>query len=296
MLAEGLRRRGRIRKEIAILLFGSDLDGRVFSEHTSTVVLSRHGAGIVSANKLSPEQEIIIRCLDSNKEAVVRVVGQIGSQSDSYTYGVAFLEPDINFWNVEFPTLTESETQAGRLSLECSSCKSRLTLDHSDLESDVYAINGGVLRYCRHCGSSTLWKQALEVTEDNSISPEPERKPEPSLASIPVPIPVMPPAANPAARPVNRRKHVRAKVNLTACIRNAALDEDVVVCEDMSRGGLRFKSHKRYYETSMIEVAVPYSPDALSIFVSAQIIYVEELAEQKLFRCGVAYLKSSRNP
>src|SRR2546430_13608492 len=40
--------RSRIPKEIPILLIGSDLGGKVFSEHTSTILLSLHGAGVLS--------------------------------------------------------------------------------------------------------------------------------------------------------------------------------------------------------------------------------------------------------
>ncbi len=90
MPPEGLRCSGRIQREIAILLVGSDMEGKVFSEQTKTVVLSRHGAGIVSQRKLSAEQEMIIRRLDTDGEADVRVIGQIGAHEDSYTYGVVF--------------------------------------------------------------------------------------------------------------------------------------------------------------------------------------------------------------
>jgi hypothetical protein len=61
----------------------------------------------------------------------------------------------------------------------------------------------------------------------------------------------------------------------------------------MSRGGLRFKSRKRYFERSAIEVAVPYTPGTQSIFVHARIVFVQELPEEKLFRCGVQYLGSA---
>jgi len=37
------RRSGRVKKEIPILLIGSDADGWVFTEETHTVVLSLHG-------------------------------------------------------------------------------------------------------------------------------------------------------------------------------------------------------------------------------------------------------------
>ena len=95
----------------------------------------------------------------------------------------------------------------------------------------------------------------------------------------------------PAVRPENRRKDVRAKVNFSACIRHSGFQE-IVVCENVSRGGFCFKSRKRYAEKSMIQVAIPYSPGAPGIFVQAQIAHVQELPAEKLFRCGAAYVKS----
>ena len=56
MPSESVRRSSRIPKEINVLLVGSDTEGKVFSEPTKTVLLSRHGAGIVSRYKLSAEQ------------------------------------------------------------------------------------------------------------------------------------------------------------------------------------------------------------------------------------------------
>jgi len=260
------------------------MEGKVFSEETKTVVLSRHGAGIVSQYKLIPEQELIIRRLDTNKETEIRVVGQIGSQSGSFTYGLAFLDSSVNFWGVEFPSLTESERLARRALLECSSCKHREAVDHSDLEGDVFAINEGIVRFCKNCGSSTFWKKASGDFHDVAASPEPA--PEQQTLSSQMSAAV---AQKPVILPENRRKHIRTKVNYKACIRQPGQTLDVVVCEDMSRGGLRFKSRKRYFERSTIEVAVPYSPGAQSIFVHARIVFVQELPDEKLFRCGVAY-------
>jgi hypothetical protein len=99
---------------------------------------------------------------------------------------------------------------------------------------------------------------------------------------------------NPAAARVNRRKHPRVQVTYSACIRHPQRGDDIVTCEDMSKGGLRFKSHQQYYVRSFIEVAVPYQPGQPAIFVPAQIVFVEELPEQTLFRCGVQYLKSTK--
>lgn len=336
MPSDSRRRSGRIPKQLAIFLLGSDIDGRIFSEETKTVVLSRHGAGITSQYKLSPEQEIIIRGVDSGKEADARVVGQIGSQDNTYIYGVAFLDPALNFWGLDFGELTDAEKQASRALLECSSCQLRETVDHSDLEADVFAINRSAVRYCKRCGSSTVWKRAAEEAAA-SPTPVPARSLEtvPEIASAEAdPIPTAastaregppaksrstlepdrpaehapvalrgatlapsertPAAPTAVARPEDRRKHARTRVKFKACIRRPGMADDIVSCEDMSRGGLRFKSKKQYFATTMIEVAVPYSPGDQSIFVPGEIVYVHETPGEGMFHCGVAYIKSSR--
>jgi hypothetical protein len=60
----------------------------------------------------------------------------------------------------------------------------------------------------------------------------------------------------------------------------------------MSRGGLRFKSKRKYPAFIQIEVAAPYAIDSYNIFEGAQIVFVQELPEQQKYRYGVQYLKS----
>jgi predicted nucleic acid-binding Zn-ribbon protein len=296
MPPEGLRRSSRIPKEIGILLVGSDMDGKMFSEQSKTVVLSRHGAGIVSQYALSAEQELILRRLDTNKEAEIRVVGNLGAHGKSYTYGVAFLNPETDLWEIQFPSMTESEKEASRVLLQCSGCKAREMVQQSDLESDVYLVNEGIVRTCKSCGSSTFWRRPVDDAGDEPHPPEAapaeaEEKEEPVEARA-SPSPDAETAAQPAARMENRRKHVRTRVSFQACVRTFTFGDDIVLCEDMSRGGLRFKSRKEYVVNMEIEVAVPYSPGAHAIFVRAQIVWVEELKEERRFRCGVCYAKS----
>src|SRR5580704_16369278 len=146
------------------------MDGKGFSEMTKTVLLSRHGAGIISTYKLSAEQEIIVRYLDTNKEALVRVVGRIGSEGETYTYGVAFLDPGtVDFWGIDFAPISEKDKEARCVLLECGNCKERETVEHSDVESDVLIINEGIVRYCKQCGDSTLWRRASEVPEEQPV-------------------------------------------------------------------------------------------------------------------------------
>lgn len=302
MPPEGVRRSSRIPKEIAILLTGSDIEGKVFSETTKTVLLSRHGAGIVSRYKLSAEQELILRRLDTNKETEVRLVGQIGVEGEVYTYGVAFLDSTNNFWGIKFPTPSEEEQQSRVVLMECGSCQTRETVEQSDLESDVYRVNEGIVRYCKNCGSSTFWKRGseaedageapavVEMVQSRSVGWVDEE--EPSPASVVV---AAPPEPATAARRENRRKHVRTKVSFQACVRSFAHGDDIVNCEDVSRGGLCFKSRKPYVEKFKIEVAAPYTPGMQNFFTPAEIVHVEELKDQKKFRCGVAYLKGTKH-
>jgi len=316
-----MRITGRIPKEIPIVLIGSDLDGKVFSEPTNTVLLSLHGAGIVSHHKLSPEQELILRCPDRNAETAIRIVGQMGASNGVYTYGLAFVDPQLNFWTAEFPPLTPAEIEQGLVSLACSS------------EAVLLAANKSLLRFCKHCGFSTLWKPAAAVVaanpevipfSENPAAPSspvpaplsPSARPQsPSAYSSPFSAPVQPslqdlatsqsaayhepratvltlppPARGHDAPRVDRRKHPRAKVRYSALVRHPERGDDIVQCEDMSRGGLRFKSKKQYYERSLIEIAVPYVAGQTLIFAPAQIVSAVELPAEKLYRYGVAYL------
>jgi predicted nucleic acid-binding Zn-ribbon protein len=296
MPPEGVRRSSRIPKEIGILLVGSDMEGKMFSEQTKTVLLSRHGAGIVSQYALSAEQELILRRLDTNKEAEVRVVGNLGAHGKSYTYGVAFLNPETDLWGIQFSSMTDSEKEASRVLLQCSGCKAREMVQQSDLESDVYLVNEGIVRACRSCGSSTFWRRPIDDSGDEPLPLEAdpavaEEKEEPVEASTSA-LPEADTAAKPAARFENRRKHVRTKVSFQACVRSFTFGDDIVSCEDISRGGLRFKSRKEYVANTEIEVAAPYSPGAHAIFVRAQVVYVVELKQERRFRCGVCYAKS----
>jgi hypothetical protein len=105
----------------------------------------------------------------------------------------------------------------------------------------------------------------------------------------------MPPPDKPAFPRGNRRKHPRVRVTYSACVRHPDRGDDIVVCEDMSKGGLRFKSHKHYYAQSLIEVAVPYAHGQPAIFIPGLIVFVEELPEQRLYRYGVQYLKPTKS-
>lgn len=363
------RRSGRIAKELQIVLLGADTAGKVFAEETKTVVLSRHGAGIVSRNKFAPDEVLTLRLAGSSREAEVRLVGQIGGELDRYVYGVAFLDPDIEFWPMEFPPPEPLGPSPRRVTLSCSFCNARQTVEPDDIEEDVYSVNGNVLRYCESCGSSTPWTKTRGESIPAEVAPALVRdlpssaRLAPPLAATPAPEPpepirvsvnvgesavsepegassspaalssysataidtlattdvefnlTSPPAEAPASREtqsaaapddavssrpveasgkrVNRRKHMRVRVDFRACVRQGEWGDDIVECKNVSKGGLCFHSRRKYALDSVIEVAAPYSLGEPALFVRAKIRRSERLADGESFLYGVSYLPRS---
>jgi len=333
-MSVGMRRSGRIAKEIGIVLLGTDTAGRVFSEETRTVVLSRHGAGILSKYRLAPDEILTIRFQGGTAKVAVRLVGEMGHDMRGYTYGVAFVDPDLDFWELKFPPPPQWQS-GGNVALECSLCQARDTVDQTEVEADVYSLAGYILRFCPKCGTSTEWRQAGSETPMASPPPaalvptsipaptRPEVADEAVVPAAPsfysseapemiktaasgaarttpvqvatpeaLPREALPPAAAAVvARTVNRRRDVRTRVSFTACVRQESSGEDIVECDNISKGGLSFRSRKSYAVGSSIEVAVPYSPGAPAIFVAASIRHVETIASGTLFRYGAAYTR-----
>ena len=173
------RRSARIPIQIPVLLIGNDMLGKVFTEHTNTVNVNRHGLGVVSKFKIAPDQEMIVRRKDTNKEAPVRVVRSNGSKSHNQTYGLEFTGPDNNIWGVEFPPLTESEMESLLSLFECGRCKVRKAFDNSDDKLNACSGNKGVVQSCDQCGCETTWMRVLgghagasAAKEAESLAPE----------------------------------------------------------------------------------------------------------------------------
>jgi hypothetical protein len=402
------RRSGRIAKELDIVLLGTDTAGKVLSEETKTVVLSRHGAGVVSRYRFTPDELLTLRLPGSGKQAVARLVGQIGDEPGRYVYGLAFVEPDPDFWPMEFPPPESFEPASLCLTLECSLCQSHQNVQQHEIEEDVYSVNGNILRYCTSCGTSTPWRKAQDQGEPALAAPPLERsfkpsvpsfaassdatpvrfphaspanlprpnfnssprtaKPdfelpgpsfartfEPALAAARPPVGAAPALAAPASfsaasvtsdfasmaevetspatadasavlqapdpvtapparqvarpastskdapareldrngRPINKRRHVRIRVSFSACVRHPAHTDEIVECENVSKGGVCFHSLKQYPLDSLIELAAPFSPGETALFVSAKIKRIEALSGGKVFRYGVEYVNSS---
>jgi hypothetical protein len=326
-----VRRSGRVAKDIRIVLIGTDTSGRVFAEETQTVTLSRHGAGVISKHKLAPDGMLILRFLGGNSEASIRLVGQMGEDVRGYVYGVAFVDPNLDFWELKFPPPPKWHVDFDA-PLQCISCQALEIVDQSEIEADVYALAEFILRFCANCGMSTQWRRARQVSAagpakaatanlvppigpvasapeselsrselNRSHSPTPASSGRRRLAGIEIAVPEAPPAeplppvaTATVARTANRRRDVRTRVSFTACIRQDGVEE-IVECANVSKGGFSFRSRKTYLAGSSIHAALPYYPGTQPMFVSALIRHALVLPN-KNFHYGVMYAGITRTP
>src|SRR5258706_21444 len=92
-------------------------------------------------------------------------------------------------------------------------------------------------------------------------------------------------------RLIPRRNRPRINARVLACIRHRGFQEEIAVCEDLSKGGLSFRSRNQYPEGSRVEVAVPFTPGTGAIFVPIRIVFSQAIPTAGLYRHGAAYIK-----
>jgi len=269
-LAMTLRSSDRVQVTIPIAGAGADPEGMPFEVSGRTVAISRNGGAIVLNQRLSAQQEITLRRLDTGKETRARVLNRLGGQAPETIYGITFVNPAVDFWEVDFPQLSGTEEPLARLLLRCVVCGG-LTVAHFDeIELQVFVQNHEISRFCKPCSATTIWRQA-------SLNDKAQK---PAVQA--------PTAGLPPIKPHEKRKHNRVRTNVQACVRQLGLPDEIVVCENLSRGGLCFRSSRRFAQGAEIEVALSYSEGSANIFVPARIVHVME--SHGSFRCGVAYV------
>lgn len=324
-----VRRSGRIAKEIRIVLLGTDWTGKVFSEETHTVTLSRHGAGIVSRHKLAADGLATMRFLGGTTETTIRLVGQLGQDARGYVYGVAFVDEDEDFWQLKFPPPLQWNVKLDG-PMQCDSCKRCEAIDQSEVEADVFALSESILRYCIYCGGATVWRRPSQAVlipstlaaQETAAADATVAKRESATASQttatkqadelernqhrgryrlagaellvgdPLPPPPLPPVASAVvAKATNKRKDVRTRVNFSACVRYQNCEE-IVECVNLSKRGFAFRSRKQYPVGEEILAAVPFYPGTPPSFVTGSVRHVVALPYHD-FQYGVMYLRLS---
>lgn len=265
------RRSDRIDLELRITVSGTDAQGQDFMEETYTTIVGRHGAKIVLARPLVPDQELTIRCAGSGRESDAWVVGHLGEDAEGKYYSVKFLDPQVDVWNIEFPPLQEAERAVERVLLECIRCRRREVNYLDEFETEVFEINHQILHPCKQCRDRTLWRRSAGKA---AVEPQTLSAPSPAVAM----------------RRKDARQHPRMDLNVKACIRSSEFAEEVVKTTNISRGGFAFESSHGYVAEMMVKVSVPYSPDGANIFTPARIAHVKDSPQDGRKIIGVAYI------
>jgi len=268
------RRTDRVDLTIPVEIIGADSVGlQVFRTGTASVI-NRNGASVQLDYKLVPDQVVIIRNLANSKECDGRIVGLIGQEGKNFFYGVALLDLSVNLWDMEFAEVPVDQNPLVRVVLSCKGCNGREIAHLDEIEIRVLETTKTLQRHCNTCRTTTI--RTLDVTDVS----------DPSLRAEATSSKADP---NAMASFVSRRKHKRVPTTFTACVRQCGPPGEIVVCADISRGGLCFRSKNRYEKGTHIEVAVPYSAKGSgNIFVPARVVHVKVLGG--LFSHGIAYL------
>jgi hypothetical protein len=273
-----MRRSDRVSLTLPIEASGRDVDGHDFSEQARTAVINRHGGVIVLHRKIASSQEIVVRRTagGNSVEGRFRVLGEIGAQDDGFVYAVALLEPEKDFWNIDFPSPAQSGEALARVLVECNHCRRREVAYLNEVELKGYEAFRGIARNCGTCAVPTIWTPVHN--EPVAKAPAPKAPPDPE-----------PPQTAPAGGEV--REKSRFQTRLTGYIRQAGYGEERVVCENASADGICFRSQKPYVEGTRVEVAFPYEEGSANIFIPARIVYSQRLPSAGLFRHGLEYIR-----
>jgi hypothetical protein len=272
MRPEGLRQSDRVNFRMPVEASWVDGGGVAVKQTAQTLLVSRNGAVLRLPEKLSTGQAITLRRQqegDTWKMTRARVVAEIDHEPDGFLYAIAILEPRSDFWDIDFPAPQKADEALARLLMECSFCQRREVAYLNELELKSFEVRKCVARVCKICDAPSIWIEA-----QSEIAPENE----------------------PAKRPVEphiypRRNRTRVRARVLACIRRRGFQEEVAVCEDLSKGGISFRSRNQYAEGCRLEVAVPFTPGAGAIFVPIRIVFSQAIPSAGLFRHGAAYIR-----
>jgi hypothetical protein len=238
-----------------------------------TLLVSRNGGVLRMQEKFFPGQELSLRRPlegDGIRTARARIVAEIDREPEGFLYAIHILEPRADFWDIEFPAPHKAEEALARLLMECSFCQRREVVYLNELELRSFESRKCIARICKVCDAPSIWVEAQ--SEFSTIESSTRRSGEDDH--------ILP-----------RRNRTRVKARVLACIRRRGFQEEVAVCEDLSKGGIAFRSRNEYPKGTRVEVAVPFTPGSGAIFVPIRIVFSQPIPSAGLFRHGAAYLK-----
>jgi PilZ domain len=273
-LSDGLRQSDRVRFRMSVEASWVSGAGATVTQNAETLLVSRNGGVLRLTEKLSMGQELHLRRkLDDDqwKNTRARVVAEIDQDPPNhFLYAVHILDPRADFWDIDFPAPHKGEEALARLLMECSFCQRREVVYLNELQLKSFEVRKCVARVCKFCDSPSIWVESQSEIRD----------PENGVSTLPVDERVIP-----------RRNRTRIKARVLAAIRHRGFQEEIAVCEDLSKGGLSFRSRNQYPEGTRLEVAVPFTPGTGAIFVPIRIVFSQAIPTAGLYRHGAAYIK-----
>jgi hypothetical protein len=270
---ESIRQSDRVSFRMPLEASWMDSSGMVRRVAAQSLLVSRSGGVLLMAEKFSTGQEISLKRIlegDEFKTARARILAEIDRDSEGFMYAIHLLDSRPDFWDIQFPAPREAEEALARLLMECSFCQRREVVYLNELELKSFESRKCVARICKICDAPSIWIEAQ--SEMGAAETLANRAPDDE-------------------RLLPRRNRTRVKARVLACIRRRGFQEEVAVCEDLSKGGIAFRSRNQYPEGSRVEIAVPFTPGAGAIFVPIKIVFSQPIPAAGLFRHGASYLK-----
>jgi hypothetical protein len=272
-LSDGLRQSDRVSFCMPVEASWVTGTGTAVKQTAETLLVSRNGGVLRLSEKLATGQELHLRRQregDDWKSTRARVVAEIDQEPNGFLYAIHILDPRSDFWEIDFPAPHKAEEALARLLMECSFCLRREVVYLNELELKSFEIRKCVARLCKHCDAPSIW-----IESQSELRPMQNGPGQPSVED----------------RVIPRRNRARIKARVLACIRRRGFQEEIVVCEDLSKGGVSFRSRNQYPEGSRVEVAVPFTPGSGAIFVPIRIVFSQAIPTAGLYRHGAAYIK-----
>ena len=273
MRSDGLRQSDRVSFRMPVEASWTTGDGVAVKHIAETLLVSRNGGVLRLDAKLMAGQEITLRRMEGDlvRTTRARVMAEIDQEPDGFLYAIQITEPRADFWDIDFPAPYKADEALARLLMECGFCQRREVVYLNEMELKSFEVRKCVARLCKHCDTPSIWIEAQSEIKSQEKG-----------------------AANQLTveeRVIPRRNRTRVKARVLACIRRRGFQEEVAVCEDLSKGGLSFRSRNEYPEGSRVEVAVPFTPGSGAIFVPIRIVFSQAISAAGLYRHGAAYIR-----
>jgi hypothetical protein len=152
----GLRQSDRVSLRVPVEASWATSSGTVIKHTAETLLVSRNGGVVRLDEKLSTGQELHLRRSkdgDRWKSARARVVAEIDQEPPRhFIYAIHILNPDCDFWDIDFPSPDTAEEALARLLMECSFCQYREVVYMNEMQVKSFEIRKCIARFCKQCG------------------------------------------------------------------------------------------------------------------------------------------------